>query len=327
MAEFNATFIRPHLEERRRRLVAELPRLRRPAELERLLGEVDAALARLDDGSYGLCDTCHDPIEPERLLADPLTCFCLDHLPDHQRRDLETDLALAGRIQRSLLPARHLVAGDWEVWVHSEPAGAVSGDYCDLVPSGNGHGLLFAFGDVSGKGVAAAFLAAHLRAILHSLAGEAMPVADLMERASRLFRESTLAPYFATLVCGRARPGGEVELTNAGHCPPLLLSGGEVRELEPGGLPVGTALSCCYTSQSLALPVGATLLLYTDGLSEARDRAGAEYGAERLAAVARRHAGAPLAELVGACLADVNAFLAGAAKADDLTLMALRRLA
>jgi sigma-B regulation protein RsbU (phosphoserine phosphatase) len=327
MVELNTTFIRPHLEERRRRLAAEVPRPGRPRELESLLAEVDAALARLDDGSYGLCDNCHEPIEPERLLADPLTCYCLDHLTEHERRDLESDLELAGRIQRSLLPARHVVAGDWEVRIYSEPAGAVSGDYCDLVPSGNGHGLLFAFGDVSGKGVAAAFLAAHLRAILHSLAGEAMPVADLMVRASRLFRESTIAPYFATLVCGRARPGGEVELTNAGHCPPLLLADGEVRELEPGGLPVGTALSCCYTSQQLRLPVGATLLLYTDGLSEARDHAGAEYGAERLAAVARRYAGAPLAELVGACLADVNAHLGGAAKADDLTLMALRRAA
>lgn len=327
MVELSTTFIRPHLEERRRRLAAELPRVHRPAELEILLAEVDAALARLDDGSYGLCDTCHDPIEPERLLADPLACYCLDHLTEHQRRDLESDLELAGRIQRSLLPARHLVAGDWEVRIYSEPAGAVSGDYCDLVPSDNAHGLLFAFGDVSGKGVAAAFLAAHLRAILHSLANEAMPVADLVARTSRLFRESTIAPYFATLVCGRARQSGEIELANAGHCPPLLLAGGDVRALEPGGLPVGTALSCCYTSQGLRLSVGDTLLLYTDGLSEARDRADQEYGAERLTEVARRHAGATLADLLAACLADVNAHLAGAAKTDDLTLMALRRVA
>jgi sigma-B regulation protein RsbU (phosphoserine phosphatase) len=327
MAELNTTFIRPHLEERRRRLATELPRLGRPAELERLLAEVDAALARLDDGSYGLCGTCHDPIEPERLLADPLITYCIDHLTEHQRRDLESDLELAGRIQRSLLPARHLVAGDWEVHLHSEPAGAVSGDYCDLVPSGDAHGLLFAFGDVSGKGVAAAFLAAHLRAILHSLAGEALPVADLVERTSRMFRESTIAPYFATLVCGRARREGLIELTNAGHCPPLVLADHTVRALEPGGLPVGTALSCCYSSQALQLPIGGTLLLYTDGLSEARNRADQEYGAERLADVARRHAAAPLPELVAACLADVNAHLAGAPKVDDLTVMAVRRVA
>ena len=327
MVELNATFIRPHLEEKRRQLAAELPHARRLPNLERLLAEVDAALARLDDGSFGLCDACHEPIEPERLVADPLTCYCLDHLTDNQRSDLERDLELAGRIQRSLLPARHLVTGDWEVWVHSEPAGAVSGDYCDLVQSGNGHGLLFAFGDVSGKGVAAAFLAAHLRAILHSLAGEALPVGELLVRTSRLFRESTIAPYFATLVCGRARPAGVIELGNAGHCPPLLLSGGDVRELEPGGLPIGTALSCCYGAEAFTLDVGDTLLLYTDGLSEARDHAGREYGAERLAEVARRHAGAPLGELAEACLADVGAHLAGHPKADDLTLMAIRRLA
>ena len=327
MVELNSTFIRPHLEERRRRLTAELPRQRRPAELERLLAEVDAALGRLDNGSYGLCETCHDPIEPERLVADPLVSLCLDHLTDHQRRDLESDLELAGRIQRSLLPARHLVVGGWEVHLHSEPAGAVSGDYCDLVPSGNSQGLLFAFGDVSGKGVAAAFLMAHLRAILHSLAGETVAVADLVTRASRIFRESTIAPYFATLVCGRARDGGLVELTNAGHLPPLLLTDGTVRTVDPGGLPVGTALSCCYTSQVLQLSVGDTLLLYTDGLSEARNRADEEYGTDRLTAVARQLSAAPLPDLLSACLADVNAHLAGAPKTDDLTLMAIRRAA
>jgi sigma-B regulation protein RsbU (phosphoserine phosphatase) len=219
------------------------------------------------------------------------------------------------------------MAGDWEVHLHSEPAGAVSGDYCDLVPSGDSHGLLFAFGDVSGKGVAAAFLMAHLRAILHSLAAETVAVADLVTRASRIFRESTIAPYFATLVCGRASDNGVVELTNAGHLPPLLLADGTVGTVDPGGLPVGTALSCCYSSQLLQLAVGDTLLLYTDGLSEARNRAGEEYGTDRLTAVARRLSRASLPELLAACLADVNAHLAGEPKTDDLTMMAIRRAA
>ena len=115
MASVNETLLRPQLLDRRQRLERALAVAPGEAELSSLLASVDAALARLDDGSYGLCRTCHDPVEPERLLADPLLEFCLDHLSAAEQRALEQDLDRAARIQRGLLPDAHLVVPGWQV--------------------------------------------------------------------------------------------------------------------------------------------------------------------------------------------------------------------
>ena len=82
-------------------------------EIDRLLHEVDAALHRMDTGTFGLCDTCGDAIESDRLLADPLTRFCLDHLSAREQRALEQDLDLASRIQRELLPKQDRRMAGW----------------------------------------------------------------------------------------------------------------------------------------------------------------------------------------------------------------------
>ena len=152
-------------------------------EIERLLKEVDSALERIDKGSFGLCKVCHEPIEIERLIADPLLQFCLAHLTSSQQRALEADLKLARQIQEKLLPEHDLAHKDWEVSYHYEPAGLVSGDYCDLIPAGEGV-LYFILGDVSGKGIAASMLMAHLHAMFRSLMTFNLPLAGIVEQAS-----------------------------------------------------------------------------------------------------------------------------------------------
>ena len=326
MASMSENIIRRQLQDRRRRLEDALQRNPGAAQLERLLGEVDAALGRVDAGSFGLCEACHGTIEEDRLMADPLVRFCLDHLTEQEQRALEQDLQVAGRIQRGLLPEHDVSHGGWEFHYRYEPAGPVSGDYCDVVrPGGDGGEMFFLFGDVSGKGVPAAILMAHLHATFRSLVAADFSVGQLVERANRVFRESTLSPYFATLVVGRASPSGEMEICNAGHWPPLVLSGGTVSGVDPTGLPVGAFYSTRYTSRSLSLAPGDTLVLYTDGLSEARNRAGTEYGSERIARVLSASAHLGPRELAATCLDDLAVHLDGAPRTDDLTLMVLRR--
>ena len=104
MAQIENALIRAQLQERRQRLGAALPKTHSPEHLAGLIRQVDAALENLDRGTYGLCETCHDPIEPERLLANPLERFCLDHLTPDQQRALEQDLEMAALIQGRLLP-------------------------------------------------------------------------------------------------------------------------------------------------------------------------------------------------------------------------------
>src|ERR1700731_4107933 len=153
MATAEQTYLRTELEQRRERLHEALHSPAADASLSELLKAVDTALGRLDQGTFGLCETCHSGIEAERLLADPLVRFCLDHLTSAEQRALESDLALAALIQRGLLPKPGLAPAGWDVRYHYQPAGMVSGDYCDLFETDGG--LLFMLGDVSGKGVAA----------------------------------------------------------------------------------------------------------------------------------------------------------------------------
>lgn len=315
--------MREQLVDRRQKLETAIIESEEEAELLRLLGEVDAALGRMDDGSYGLCDVCHDPIESDRLLADPLVRLCLGDLTSAQQQALQEDLELAAHIQRELLPQQNINIDGWEACFHYEAAGPVSGDYCDLIKADDGS-LYFIFGDVSGKGIAASLLMAHLHAMFRTLVSIGLPLKNMMERASRVFCESTLPTQFATLVCGRAEDTGKVEICNAGHLPPLVVKRGEVTHIESTGLPIGVFCDEKFAASSLNLDKGDTLFLFTDGLSETLDAAGIEYGRERLARlISSNHAGKPH-EMIDACISDLSDYRGGTPRLDDVTMMAIR---
>jgi sigma-B regulation protein RsbU (phosphoserine phosphatase) len=316
--------LREQLIDRRHKLEAAASGFHRPAELTRLLDEVDAALRRMDLGVYGLCEVCHDPVESERLIANPLTRLCIDHLTPQQQRILEQDLELAAQIQAGLLPARTQQIDGWEVAYHYQPAGPVSGDYCDY-NSGQDQALNFVLGDVSGKGVAASMLMAHLHAMFRTLSSINLPLDQMVERASRVFCESTLPMQYATLVCGRGNTKGEVELCNAGHLPPLLVQQGKVTSIYATGLPVGVFCSESFSVSRIQMSKGDTLFLYTDGLSESLDGAGTEYGVERISSFLIENNGASSESLISSCKHELHTFAGGQPLGDDLTLMAIRR--
>jgi sigma-B regulation protein RsbU (phosphoserine phosphatase) len=323
MATVEVAFLHSQLEERRRKLQAAMAVAPQNNGLAQLLHEVDSALERMDKGTYGLCETCHESVEQDRLLADPLVRYCLDHLSDAQRVALQRDLELAAQVQRRLLPAADLRADGWATSYHYSPVGPVSGDYCDLIPS-EGR-LLFVVGDVSGKGVAASMLMTQLHALFRGLAGMSVPLGQMVAQANRMFCESSLAGQYATLVCGHAKPSGEVEIHNAGHWPAVLVGRGGVLRVESTGLPLGMFLDAEFSATRVQLEPGDTLFLYTDGLCEARDNAGSEYGVERVLQLARQHSARPPAEMITACLNDLSSFSSGAPRLDDLTLLAIRR--
>ena len=323
MATLEISFLHNQLEDRKRRLQEAIALAPQNGGLAGLLREVDAALQRMAKGSFGICLECHDPVEQDRLLADPLVQYCLDHLTQPQRDELQRDLDLASLVQRNLLPQRDLRAGVWETSYHYAPVGPVSGDYCDLIPS-DGQ-LFFTLGDVSGKGVAASMLMTQLHALFRSLTAMALPLGQIIKQANRVFCESALAGQYATLVCGQARPNGEVEIHNAGHVPAIVVGRGGVLRIESTGLPLGMFCEVEFSATRLQLEAGDTLFLYTDGLSEAR-QGDEEYGVDRVTRLVRQRAGQPPAELIAASLEDLRAFSEGSPRLDDLTLLAIRRL-
>ncbi len=323
MATLEINFLHDQLEVRKRRLEAAMALSPQKVGLGGLLREVDSALERMAKGTYGICDECHESIEQDRLLTDPLVCYCLDHLTAPQRDALQRDLDLAAQIQRNLLPRAGLSAGGWDTSYHYAPFGPVSGDYCDLIPF-DGH-LFFVLGDVSGKGVAASMLMAQLHALFRSLTGMALPLGKMVAQANRVFCESALAGQYATLVCGVAKSNGEVEIHNAGHWPAMVVTRGGLVRIESTGLPLGMFPDFDFSATRLHLEPGDMMFLYTDGLLEAQ-RGDDEYGVERVTQLLRQKPLDRPATAVAACLDDLKSFLRGQLL-DDLTLLAIQRTA
>lgn len=322
-------YLREQLEKRRQELTsaissstAEAP----AAPFIDILSEVNSALQRMDDGTYGICPTCNDTVEKERLLADPLVRLCLDHLTSGEQRALERDLELASRIQRGLLPNTNVRFQDWRIHYEYKPAGLVSGDYCDLIsPAGEDGKLVFLLGDVAGKGVAASLLMTHLHAMFRSLAGVGLDLEGLLERANHVFCESTIAGQYATLICGRAGKSGEIEIGSAGHLPAMVVAKEGVKQVGSTGLPLGMFAKSRYTIARLRMEPGDSLVLFTDGISEAVNPAGNEYGTARVMRVAgERHGWVPQ-ELLAACMKDVDKHSSGGKQTDDQTMMVIHR--
>src|ERR1700758_4531691 len=239
MSTLEVAFLNSQLQERKRRLEEAMALAPQKAGLAGLLREVDSALERMDKGSYGLCETCHDPVEEDRLLADPLVRYCLDHLTPPQRDALQRDLDLASQLQRNLLPQLGLRAGGWETGYHYEPVGPVSGDYCDLIPS-DGQ-LFFVLGDVSGKGVAASMLMTQLHALFRSLSGLQLPLCQIVAQANRVLCESAMA----------------------GQSPVIVIRKGEAQHIDSMGFPLGMFPDGDFDAAHLTLGAGDTIFLYT----------------------------------------------------------------
>ncbi len=292
--------------------------------LNKLLSDVDAALEEMAEGTYGICTVCNDPIETESLLADPLMTVCLSHLSDQQQQALEDDLEYAGKIQRAMLPEKEIKTDEWEFAHHYRPAGIVSGDFCDLMPANDGSHI-FILGDVSGKGVSASIMMSNLYAIIHSLQSFDLPINVMLQKANRLFCESTLTTNYATMVLGRVVPDGTLEICVAGHNPPLIVKDGKVTSIGATGIPVGVLCSAEYDVKRFKLNKNDFLFLYTDGLSEASVNE-TEYGTDRIIEHLAEVNGLSAKEIITDVLLKQQTFLGNTKLEDDITVAAIRKI-
>jgi sigma-B regulation protein RsbU (phosphoserine phosphatase) len=240
------------------------------------------------------------------------------------------ELEHAAMIQRSILPSQFPPfphRSDFELHAAMVPAKEVGGDLFDfflLDPERLG----FVVGDVSGKGVPAALFMAIARTLLRAAAHhEASPGACLTYMNQSLV-EQNASGMFVTLFYGILNTRtGALEYANAGHNPPYVFSpGGKVRALkERGGPMLGVFEGFEYPTRSAQVDPGEGVLVFTDGVTEARDRNGQFYEEARLEAYLTAHASQPAEELVRGLHAEVMHFEAGAPRADDITVMGLRR--
>jgi serine phosphatase RsbU (regulator of sigma subunit) len=241
---------------------------------------------------------------------------------------VEEELHLARRIQRTSLISEFPAIERCEVHAFYIPSKQVGGDFYDVVPVGDGSHLV-AIADVSGKGMPAALLSAMLQASLRTQAGSVRSLPDILRNINTLLYRSTETHQFATFFLAHV-DGANLELTfsNAGHNWPVLVRrGGEHRYLERGGMLLGMLEQVEFETDRVRLAPGDVVLLYTDGITEARDQSGQEFGEERLVRLAAELPRDLSARAMGErLLAAHREFLAGTEPQDDITLVMLRVL-
>jgi serine phosphatase RsbU (regulator of sigma subunit) len=246
---------------------------------------------------------------------------------EQAERILAKDLEQAAIIQQGLLPSTAPVVPGLELAGYNVPSRTVGGDYYDFLTYPDGR-LGLALGDVSGKAMPAALLMTSLQARLRVLAEEVTDVADLMTRLNRHTTGSTPSNRFISLFFLMIDPiTGEFEYSNAGHNPPYLLrNGGALETLEGGGLVLGPFPQARYQSFRGVLQPGESIVIFSDGVTEANDASREEFGEERLELTLTANREKSAGEMVRAITNAVTDFAAGAPVADDLTLVVVRRV-
>ena len=245
---------------------------------------------------------------------------------EQKMREMEQELAAAATIQRRLLPASPPPVSGYDLAGCNFPCREVGGDYFDFQVRGNGR-LGLAIGDVSGKGMGAALLMATLQAAFRAHAATDVPVAELVCRLNRAIFSNCDPDKFITFFFGELDPeSGRLAYTNAGHNPPLLVRGnGPVERLQTGDLILGFQPGVDYSVKETTLQPGDLLVLYSDGITESRDPAGAEFEEEGLLETVFACRSLPVGEIERRVVSAVETFTGEAEQADDITLTLIRR--
>lgn len=240
-----------------------------------------------------------------------------------QRRRLEEEIGLARQIQLALLPREMPQIPGFEVLGRNLPSRTVSGDFFEIIERKNGDEYILLLADVSGKGVAAALLTASFEALAAGPIEDGLPTAEICSRVSRSLHRRTSAAKYATAWIGALETGsGRLEWTNAGHMPGLLVKAtGEIERLETCGFPIGMLPGAEYEQRETSLEPGDTLLVYSDGLTEAENEDGEEYGVEGLERSCLDHRGLEPVALAEAIERDLEAFTGDVALSDDRTFL------
>ena len=239
------------------------------------------------------------------------------------RQRIEQELKIAREIQESLMPRALPSTGWFRAAAANLPSLQVGGDYLDVRQVAEGCWATVV-ADVSGKGVGAALLAALLQGMFLVSPYTRMPMEEMILRLNRFLNDRTGGEQYATLFYCTVAEDGLLRWINAGHPPPLLArrSGG-IESLPASGLPVGMLEDATYAAQETRLAPGDKLLIYTDGLSEARNPREEFFGLPGLRRVVEAEAGKNCREIQAAVLGEVERFTAGAPQNDDISIAVL----
>lgn len=264
------------------------------------------------------------------------TAIAAENAVNHQRHveyaRVAQDLEAARAIQQSLLPQQMPEIAGYSLAARSDACYSVGGDYLDVVTEPDGS-VLLVVADVAGKGLASALVCTAFRSAFRALARQSLRLRELAARLSQQhWEEGTEARrrYVTAIFVRLDAATGEMECVNAGHNPGMVLLPGEAtaRMVEASGTPLGLLPGARYATERMSFPAGARMLLYTDGLTEVFREDEEEFGIDRLQEVFAESATvAGAGSILSSVWKSLEAFTGGAPQQDDMTAVALCRLA
>ena len=240
-----------------------------------------------------------------------------------EKRRIDNELQIASQIQQALLPRSRTRGSFYDASGTSIACRAIGGDFFEYIDLPDGS-FGFALGDVSGKGPPAALLTAMLQGMFSTQAFAPVEPAEMMTRVNRALLARGIESRFATIFYAILRADGRLTYYNAGQNPPLLFSASGVRKLETGGMIVGLFPHASYEQEDVQLAAGDSLAIFSDGVSEALNAGGDEYGESRIQEAVAPNWLEPSDVVLQALLGSVRGFAQGAAQNDDVTALIVR---
>lgn len=242
------------------------------------------------------------------------------------RERMEHELQLATEIQQRFQPSSMPIIDGYEFQGISFSCYEIGGDYYDFIPT-HDNKMFVALGDVSGKGTAAALLMSSLHAAIHAQVAAKSSLLETVESVNRYLADNTPANRFVTLFIAELDPtAGTLEYINAGHNPPLIgRMDGTVEKLDSGGFPLGIIPMANYETGRLQLNIGEALVVYSDGVSEANNLTGDEYGLDRLSEVVSKNLNRSASGIRDKVESSLSEFTQTAPVGDDITLVIVKR--
>jgi serine phosphatase RsbU (regulator of sigma subunit)/ketosteroid isomerase-like protein len=239
------------------------------------------------------------------------------------RSQLDRELKVAGAIQRLLLPRTHHRGSHFEVMGASRPSRTIGGDFFEYVdlPSGN---FGVAIGDVSGKGPGAALVGALVQGMFSVEAESERAPASTLARLNQALRRRDMEPRFVTLMYGMLSPDGRFRYSNSGQNPPILLTSNGVQRLTVGGPMLGPFENPVFAEDTISVYAGDTIVLFSDGVTDAANEAGDDFGEARLLDCVVPHRHEPVRTILENIFASVRAFCGEVPPNDDQTVVVVR---
>lgn len=263
---------------------------------------------------YSVGGLAINSLENKRLFKEAL-----------EKQKMEEELQIAKEIQKNLLPKFLPEVSDIEFAAESIPSKQIGGDYYDILETADSH-YTVAIGDVSGKGVPAALLMANLQAFLKVTAKQNLPLAEATGLINNLITENTSDGRFITFFwLSLDAAAKKLQYVNAGHNPPLFIRGGKIRHLDKGGIIFGVAPTLVpYTAEEVDLQHGDLVVLFTDGVTEAKNPEDYEYSDERFESLILKNSAAGAEKIMKIIKDDLREFVKGTPQSDDITVVIIK---